>query len=290
MTFKFHHFYWILNHLELINNKMNRLEVGHRVRLDKKIIDNTKVFNEEKCVIHLIDLSDIREEEDFDINNILDIISNFITDQHMELWRLMKKGDFIEDISVDVSDEIGQTKRLFIVDNVDNVDSKDLNVIRHGLGIKNLCTDYDKFGSIYSDMYTITEFSIGYFDDFVVNDYLCPYNTSKMYWHFKKSPVCFNVSKLKLNKLINDNVFSASIQKESYLIEFLYIIIKYKNDNYMIIREFSNEYFKYDMKKEETAFIDIFKKSKLLECYELSDNIKILAEKENIQIKNVCHV
>jgi hypothetical protein len=284
----------------------NTIELGHSCRDSKfQNIDTTKVFNESKCVLHLIDLNVILENPSTE-TDYSEIISRFISDQHAELWRMMKRGDFLQNIDIISENEftkksclkkkknktkhIHELNKRFIIEK--NTNELDLDIIRNGLMLKECYTWYNNQATIYPNVYTITQFPVGYFDDIVVNNYLCPsinINTEFFWKPSEKSPIVFNVKKLRLNTLNKDNIFTYNTNFE-YVIYCLYIIINYRKTDYMIIREYSHKYFDYDMKEEVDKFIKLFDKSRMLECYELTDAIKNVAKKENINIKNVCHI
>ena len=152
---------------------------------DNSRVDTSKLFDEKKCVIHLIDTSgyknmcdddcdkynnnDTKDNEHYQTTKISNI-NKIITDQHMELWKMMKRGDLVEDINI--SGHI--TNGRFIVDSI--IDNTKMDIIRHGLVIKDLERTFDTKGTILRTMHIITEFPSGYFDDsnLIVNDYLCP--------------------------------------------------------------------------------------------------------------------
>lgn len=292
----------------------DKLEIGHNMNYERKSfvkksnrsidhIDPTKVFDTSRCVIHLIDLTNIKAKMEFLIQANEDTkaseigmktaryITNFITDQHAELWNMMKRGDLVEDVSSSGYRSEGR----YIVD-VDK-DTKDLGVMRNGLVIRSLYLEYDDYGTIYPDMYTITEFPIGYFDNLVVNSYLCGPDM-KSYWHCELSPISLDTKKLRLNSLTKDNVFHVNHalpdtdDSKGADSDYLYVVVKFKGTNYMIIRDYSNRYSKYNMKKELKLFLKMFKESHMFERYDhkSDENIKLIASSENVKIEDVCRL
>ena len=287
----------------------NRIEIGHNLNYDRKSnrsndqIDLFRICDESTCVIHLIDLSHVKEKiilfiqsDDDTIATMIgmktaEYITNFITDQHAELWNMMKRGDLIEDISSSGYRSDGR----YIVDT--DKDTKDLGIMRNGLIIKDLYREYDKCGSVYPDMCTITEFPIGYFDNLIVNSYLCG-SDMKSYWHCELSPVCFDSKRLCLKNLTPDNVFHVNHKlpdiddSNGADSDYLYIVVKVKNINYMIIRDYSNRYSNYDMKKELKNFLKMFNESTMFERYDHKndENIKKIIASENVRIENVCRM
>lgn len=292
----------------------DKLEIGHNMTYERKTfikksnrstdkIDTAKVFNDTQCVIHLIDLSHVKEKMEFLIQadadtseNVIGLkmakyITGHITDQHAELWNMMKRGDLIEDISSSGYRSVGR----YIVDTDEN--TKDLGILRNGLLIRDLYREYNKNGTIYPDMYSITDFPIGYFDNLVVNSYLCGPDM-KSYWHCELSPIAFNKGKLRLDKLTTDNVFHVKDNlpdiedSKGATADYLYIVIKYKGTSYMIIRDYSNRYFEYDMKKEMRLFLKLFKENTMFERYDHKndDNIQKIANSEDVSTENVCRI
>ena len=302
--------------------------------VEKPRLDTTKSFDKTHCVVHLLssvpglnadtmhaddhddcnDRSDHNDNKGWDENKLsnngsnksnekVKIISDHITDQNPDLWKIMKRGDLVEIIGYRRSD------RLYIVDK--DPAPKDLGIIKNGLILKPLYTEYDQYGTIYPDMFSITEFQLGYFDQVVINDYFaqttdsiystyssystCPMERPGGWWRNTKSPVCFNVKKLKLNRLTRCNVFTTTnkiVGKESYQVNHLYAVIKYKAVDYLIIRECSNKYFAYCVEKELERFINLFKKTIFIECYDIDDLhesvIKSIALEENVGTENTC--
>ena len=124
----------------------------------ENIIDMTKVFDQNRCVIHLIDTErykfeqikqsedeaeddgedeaeDDGEDEDGDedennnnnhdhVINVIsgELITKFINDQHIKLWNMMKRGDLIEDLAVtryqSVKDCMSLSSGRYIVDHI----------------------------------------------------------------------------------------------------------------------------------------------------------------------------
>lgn len=294
----------------------DKIEIGHDINYERKSfvkksiktsnIDTSKVFNDKLCVIHLIDLEPvkakiqflIRANEDTDIKTIgtkmAKHITKYITDQYSELWNMMKYGDLVEDISSSGYRSEGR----YIVDK--DPDTKDLGILRNGLIIKDLYRKYNISGSIYPNMYILTKFPLGYFDNPVINTYLG--STMKSYWHCQLCPVIFNVKKLHLDTLTTDNVYHINLKLDNHGdsidnidnkinadVDYLYIILKFRGIDYMIIKDYSNAYSRYCMKKELRKFIEMFKKSEFHERYDHmnNNNIKYIAKIENIDIKNI---
>ena len=291
----------------------DKIEIGHNINYERNTfikksnrttnIDTNKIFHENKCVIHLINLEHNKNRMDFFLKNNPDIsaktigkttatyITNYLSDQHSELWNMMKRGDLIEDISSSGYRSVGR----FIVDIDPN--NKDLGITRNGLIVKDLYREYNSCGTIYPDMCIITEFPINYFDNLVVNSYLCG-PMMKSYWHCDLSSIALDTHRLRLDKLNSNNIFHSnyklpdnddSVNADA---DYLYIIVKFKKINYMIISEYSNRYSKYDMKKEIKNFIKLFKKQKLFERYDHmdDDNILLIAKSENVIPDNICKI
>jgi hypothetical protein len=287
----------------------DKIQIGHDINYERKSfvkksnntdnVDTSKVFNDKMCVIHLIDLEPVKARiqfliqanEDSDIkttgSKMAKHITKYITDQYSELWNMMKYGDLIEDISSSGYRSEGR----YIVDR--DLETKDLGILRNGLIIKDLYRDYDIYGSILPKMYTITKFPIGYFDNPIINTYLG--SSMKSYWHCQLCPVIFNVKKLHLDTLTQDNIYHMNLKlddlEDSFNsdADYLYVILKFRNNDYMIIKDYSNRYSRYCMKKELNMFIKMFKKNIFHERYDHMDNKNILhiAQIEKIDLHNI---
>lgn len=276
--------------------------------------------------------NDISLDKDFiKIQKHLKSIIDYITDQHCELWNMMKRGDLLEDISMsqfnerlESLDDFSPTRGRYIVemidsidnvvnDNDDNDDNKNntldvkitknrltgADVIRNGLTIKYLFVDYGKQKILCHttpiNMHTITDFPIGYFDDVIINDYLCPCESPRTSWGLDCCLISLDVKRLHLNKLTNNNIFHVSTymdadnNSKSILVDYLYIIITFKKIRYMLISEYSSKLMRYDMKVERQHFIDKFRCRQHMYTYDKKSDkiIKRIAAKENVAINNV---
>lgn len=299
------------------------ITVGSRNRTkSKNKIDTTKVFNPTKCVIHLIDTSlykntigdDRNDDEDVatdnndhsknsneDIDNSkIKNINQMITDQHMELWSMMKRGDLVEDISLSGY----RTKGRYVVDKNDS-SSFNMNIIRNGLSVVNLNYKHDKCGTLPNNMYTITEFLPGYFDDknLVVNDYFCPGEESRSSWNYDKCAVYFDTDKLKLNNIKSENITHLTHEKKHefsenfYNVHYLYLQVKHIDDKsnkicYLLYGSYSDEFTKQNIELETKKIIKRFSSNgdKIFypEC--VDQNILNLAKKLGIDKKNILNV
>jgi len=270
----------------------NKLMIGSEnksiISLQNKNKTNIKVFDETKCVIHLLDLSDCLNQYDKFSSDIGNVITNYITDKHVELWKMMKRCDLLEDVSSSGYKSNGR----YIID-------KDVNSrsIQNFLVVKELCTDYDDYGSIYPDMYTITEFPIGFFDDILINNHMLKSETMRSSWNCRY--VCFDTKKLKLDQLTVDEVHHVSTTKKytlnddrnfTYNVDHLYILIMFEGIKYMIIQEYSHKYYIYVMSKEISDFTKLFKESKMFRCENITNDIKTIASTENVKMENVCRI
>jgi hypothetical protein len=308
----------------------------------KKDINENKLFDTDKCVLHLIDLSAIHianfmcnehnpklincdlimgSQKNIDTDSSeygkkgkailqqhqhLEEIINYITDQHFELWNIMKRGDLIEDVSMsqfnDSLDNINDylpTCGRYIVDKI-NAD-KDLgrlkgsDIIRNGLTIKYLVKDYgpNKITqyTIPIDMYTITDFPIGYFDNILINNYLCPIDKTHTSWNCNSCLISLDVNRLHLDKITCNNIFHVIKTRKDKIIpiDYLYIIITFKGIKYMIISHYSSETVRYDMNVETLRFIEKFKFVQYMDTYNREENniIKEIAQNECVLIDNV---
>lgn len=314
----------------------NQIIVGKNNKLNNKLnYDVSKVFNINKCVVHLIDTSIYKhsndcnndnngddDDDDDDNNNDDNIniklkedeINNFITEHCIELWAMMKKGDFIEDIAISCNNMnnkyYNKYHARYIVD-VELNQSIHIELIRQGLVIKNLFDElyeskykYYLTPKININMYTITEFPIGYFDNIVFNDFFCSNNMIN-YSNYSNEqnnyffPILFDTIKLKFDKLTNTDIMNITYNKEEYdhyekkIMKYneyyIYIIIIYENIKYMIVSRDTDKYHEYYKIKTMSLFLTHIKSTKMIECLVNSsdDNIKNIAQKENILINNV---
>ena len=246
----------------------------------------------------------------------LKLLIDYITDQHCELWDMMKRGDLIEDVSItkfndclDNVDNFSPTRGRYIVDKIDNDLHNDLHkknnrlkgsdIVRNGLTIKYLVRDSGpKKNTRYTipiNMHTITDFPIGYFDDTVTNDYLCPLDTPRTSWGIDSCLISLDVNRLRLDKLTKNKIHHISKNKidnnngESLIVDYLYTIILFGGAKYMIISEYSSKLIRYNMKNELIHFINKFKTPNYIITYNKKEdaNVKEIANKENVLINNV---
>jgi len=314
---------------------------------------NNNILYADKCVLHLIDLThitkhiyldidsdslfveDLDSDDEININitsshklkkdisnsnkislqQHLQLIIDYIIDQHSDLWHMMKRGDLIEDISMtqfndqlDCLDDFSPTKGLYIVDKIDNDNNKKCltgsDIIRNGLTIKYLDKMYKSniqnniINNIFIryapsiTMYTITDFPIGYFDNIIINNYMCsgPTDKSRTSWGFDNCLISLDVNRLYLNKLIKNDVHHVvKYRYNNQLIDYLYVIITFNNLRYMIISEYSSELMRYNMKNEIIYFINKFKSVHHMNTYNKTKDslINEIAASENILINNV---
>jgi hypothetical protein len=121
-------------------------------------VDN-ELFNKNKCVIHLIDYT--KEDDEY---ITADDITEYITDQHSELWFMMKQGDLIENISKSGYRSEGR----YYVD-IEYSQKPHIQLVRNKLIVKELYREHDTYGTLTPYFHTITQFPIHYFDDILVN-------------------------------------------------------------------------------------------------------------------------
>jgi len=159
-------------------------------------------------------------------------MSDYITSQIPELWEQLKYGDLIEDVS-----ESGyRSEGVFVVTKTSQSDGE--NLIKQGLEIASLCCDeYDDYGTVPPDFYLITRFPLGYhsYENMVTNNtYALTHSGPESYWHCEPYPAPLDIKKLKLDSdhLTIENVFHQVIGTKK--VDFSYVVITYKGDNYMI--------------------------------------------------------
>lgn len=201
-----------------------------------------RIYNKNQCVIHLIDTKFRSEKEkeydsdsdDEDKNG--EFITKFITDQHPELWDMMKRGDLIEDISVSGYRCDG---RYYV--ETEHSQENHIKIIQNGLIVRDLYRGIDMYGTLPPSFHTITDFPIDYFENIITNNTLYPRTKSESYWH-GLCLVALDLKKLKLNKLTNDNIFHKKVikysdfYKSSYNHFYVYAIVTFKKCNYLILQ------------------------------------------------------
>lgn len=232
---------------------MSLVTVGSHNK-NKKINKNKSkvtIYNKDKCVIHMIDCSmDHYNNEEQDVG---EYISDYISDQYPDLWKMMKRGDLVEDIN-----ESGyKSQGRYIVD-IEHSQKEHVKMIRCGLIITSLYTEYNDYGTIPLNFYTITEFSLWYFDDdnLVVNDTFAKSDnnnfTSYWYCHPACTPISLDHKRLKLDQLTNNNIFTKTDKeinwkKKLKMFDYLYVVLRFKKSNYLFI----SRYYHDDNKKEK---------------------------------------
>jgi hypothetical protein len=227
------------------------------------------------CILYLI-TCDID-----DIHNETNILVSYITNQYMELWDDINLGDFVENTI---------TRNKFIV-----IKSPTLKIAQNNLTLKQLYEN--KY--IISSFYSITQYKLNYFDNIHINR---AYSENKYYnvENYYKQPIYLDIDKLQLiNNLSSNNLYHYTITKFSQLfnnkftIDYLYIILAYKNVEYMFISKYSNEYHHYSMINEKIKFIRQFKTYNNMYFLENNiddDDIMTIADTEKIQTKNIIYI
>lgn len=214
-----------------------------------------KIFNNNKCVIHLIcygsnysdsdtdsyydtdsssdsGMNSLRYEEASTIQQI-QMMTEHITKKYPDLWLMMKRGDLIENTS-----ESGyRSEGRFYIDKSDNK-------ITNNLSINQLYTKYDDYGSIPPHFCTIRDFPIGYFDEcnIITNNSFVPNETKQSEWHcLEGSPMFFDTKRLKLNTVTRDDIFIDHFEDDENNYIFAYVILKYRKINYCFLLDDSHE-------------------------------------------------
>lgn len=266
-----------------------------------------KTSSQTKCVMHLIDF-DQMELFDFDTGsfdsidqfelNELENMARFISQHHSELWDVMKRGDLIKDVSISSDNEIlNPTVGVYVVDKLDfeTNEISGIHIIRNGLTIRNLHKDSGKGKitryNIPSDMYSITQFPLGYFDDIVINDEYSPYyhDPRTISLWYSKCMISLDKKALKINK--NTKVFhkTKNVLYEDRMInvDYLYVVLKFNNEKYMIISEYVPLPTKYNIAKEKLAFIKKLRKQNLFELEDIVGDVESIAKAHKIDSKNI---
>ncbi|VBB18561.1 hypothetical protein YASMINEVIRUS_1024 [Yasminevirus sp. GU-2018] len=244
---------------------------------------------------------------------------DFITDQHRELWDIMKRGDIVEDISttqfndrLESIDDYSPTRGRYIVD-YDNLNENPnddesgsgsssrerlsvAQVLRNGLTLRYLTVD-DEPNKLTrhtppKTMHTITDFPIGYFDDVEVNDILCPGEIPRSSWGGECS-IFLDESKLKLNKLKKQNIKHVTRKtirnNNPTTVDYLYTTITYNSVKYLLVSEYPTKPMKYNIDREKEFLIKKVRSGKHLDPYDRTKDtvVKSIATKEGVDIKNV---
>lgn len=174
----------------------------------------------------------------------------FINENFKREISLMKRGDLIE---FPIKSDNGR----YIIDEIDG----ELKAVE-------LYTELDDYGGVPPNFFTITQFSIGYFnEDNIVTDPKSKFER-KSSWHMNEQVSFIDCEELKLNKLKQANVFSYA--------NYFYTFVKYKNINYCIIESVA----------DKKTFISRFKnkKTQFLETHIF--DIENFPEFENIMNEN----
>jgi len=229
------------------------------------------------CILYLFtcDINNVNN-----VNNEVNIITSYITNQHLTLWDIFKIGDFIENTITHNKFIIRKSTKLKIAQN---------NLILEPLYKNNFIPFY---------FYSITQFKLNYFDNLHVN---YDYTDNKFYnvINYYKQPIYLDIDKLQfINNISVNNIYHHTINKFSqlfnnkYTIDYLYIILVYKNENYMFISKYSNEFYTYNMALEKIKFISqftIYNNTYFLENI-ISDDIINIANVENVNEQNIIYL
>lgn len=296
----------------MMNMNKHILRFGkNKIQVPIPVTETNTIKSHKKCTMYLIDTSIFENDGETKING--SYLTNLISDQYKDLWKVMKRGDFVydisnlsgdlsedlsEELSEDLSEELSEdlsedpsepwdTKFPYIVD-IEADQPEHIRMIRNGLVIRDPDTSWDPMGSVLPNMFTITEFPIRYFDKPITDTSMCS--------HFKimikiNTPcsVWLDVAKLKLNTLTYDNVFHVkTIEYPLKHIQYLYTVLTYKKKNYMIIhRDTENNHNVADNDLID-RFINFFKDPVLTETSnKINHKIKEFAKNENVLDENI---
>jgi hypothetical protein len=284
--------------------------VNNLIRFGKNqrpcVLKNTDTHNH--CTVYLIDTSNYEHLVDLtkvDTNQRISglCLTDLISDQYMELWGTMKRGDLIYDVrtlidtctndnddneSVD-SLKVNQMIQFPHIVDVDKDQPDHIRILRHGLVIRDPCTSWDPLGSVFPDMFTLTEFPIRYFDQPVYRTDMCKYYDIET--EIGPSPpfsIWLDVVRLRLNVLNHENVFYLrAIEYPVQTVHYLYVILTFKKNDYMIITKIFHQESMTDMILID-LFIDYFEDPCLTKTSNNIDyKITEIAMNENIPIDNV---
>ena len=241
------------------------------------------VVDQMEFILRMITLTLTPDNLDSDQDNkkvkpLIHPINDYITKHFNTLWKMVKYGDLIEDVAVSGDRSTGR----YIVDK-----NRHLSDHKKGLFVNELYTEVDDYGSVLPNMYTITKFPIGYFDDLVTNNHFCPdVEKYSSYWHSDVSLSFFDIKFLKLNKLTTDNVYVKAINKINTI---SYIVLTYKKTNYLIgLIDYSHRNkMAHNEKEKIKEFIDIFKKHNWFYSEAIDEHMIKLAKSENVNDKNI---
>lgn len=237
---------------------------------DLQDLQDTQDIQHNKCTIFLIDTSLFTGTK---ISG--SYLTELISDQYTELWKKMKRGDLVYDISCE------STRFPYIVD-IEKDQLEHIKLLRHGLVIMDPYTLWDPNGSVYPNMFTITEFPIRYFDNYVCYDKLCSgFNEIKFN---TPCPIWLDVAKLKLNTLKHNNVFHIKSLVHTH---YLYTVLTYKKINYLIVSK-EEEHCEVSDQYLIDKFIEYFKDPCLIHVLDMIDHqILDIAKKEQVTDENI---
>lgn len=292
-------------------NRTVNISITHPTKL-KYIRHRSHKVLDQCCILHLLDLTNFHKkynnydlDDDESINSsesdkplcldkteYINALNEYITDQYIDLWKMMKRGDLIEDISLLGRYDFNMFDGRYIVDSVkQNKKNEAINLIRNNLTIKLLDQQGDELaGTVVPtrDYLTITEFPINYFDNIIINNHHCDCHTPFLineFWGNHKCKIRLDMVELGLKKIkINE------IQQKTYSkIVFLYVTFEYDNANFMIIQSFENTN---DIKKQKSAFLRLLHKETLFQPKNINNSKYIykIAHENNICKSNIIYL
>lgn len=195
----------------------SNITFGSLSSINKTPIHKDKDNN--KCVIHCLKYANDENMNDDVCENITAAdISLYISDQHYEIWGIMKRGDMVEDVI---------SGRRFIVDRQYD-QSLSIKIIRNGLTIRDMYTEIFDEGTIIPTFYSITEFPLRYFDNVIINN-ICNINYRPNIC-VSPSPISFDVDKLGLNEI--NNMYCELINSGHDILVFK--LVEYEDIGYII--------------------------------------------------------
>lgn len=199
----------------------NNITFGSLSLINKTSINiaNDSGGNTEGCVIHYINYGDNNECDEIMNKDITtEDIGLYISDQHYELWGIMKRGDMVEDVN---------SGKRFIVDRQYN-QSSSIKIIRNGLTIRDMYTEIFDEGTIIPSFYSITEFPLRYFDNAVINNLHDINYESKKY--IIPSPISFDIDRLGLNNM--NDMYCELINSDQEML--IFKLVEYEVIRYIV--------------------------------------------------------
>jgi hypothetical protein len=225
------------------------------------------------------------------LSSLIKKIMQYISTNHNDIWKCAKRGDLIEDVSfaeLAKSHDLNSNSNhaIFAIDQniscAKHIDSKLMTeyILQNGLILKPLERTTVKNGitrlSLPVNMFTLTEFKIGYFDQrLVIVKYIkhLPFTESVIYWNTQnKCLVRIDSLSLNLSHLTINNILQTKSNKLNNL--YIYAVVTSYKSKWIIATKCSS--IKSEIKKNKALFLARLHNETVFESFDIDKSSDII--------------